>query len=153
METNRNTIKKILREYSEDLEFIDSYWKETNKRLAGIINKIKTELPVLKKPTSDDEGLILKTVNFSDMEDSWKGGTSDGLNALADKISHMIYTGKSDGIKRMIEKIATGRIKSLSKPDALFGAEYLGKGHFRWNNQAYVLTPKEIERVKEFFNL
>jgi len=64
----------------------------------------------------------------------------------------MIYTGKSDGIKRMLEKIATGRIKSLSKPDT-YGAEYLGKGHFRWNNQAYVLTPKEIERVKEFFNL
>jgi hypothetical protein len=29
----------------------------------------------------------------------------------------------------------------------------LGKGHFRWDFRAYTLNPKEIKKVKEFFNL
>lgn len=94
----------------------------------------------------------LKTMNYSDIDKWTTHGKSDSLTALADKIKHMIRTGKSDGIKRMLEKIATGRIKSLSKPDR-HESEFLGRGHFRWNNQAYKLTQKEVDRVKEYFKL
>lgn len=59
----------------------------------------------------------------------------------------MIRTGKSDGIKRMIEKISTGRIKKLSQIDKHRNNEYLGKGHFRWNYQAYVLSKAKPRKV------
>lgn len=140
-----------LLESSEDLEFIDNYWRETSKRLNNIIDKIENELPIIYDTESIGDNLSL--VNSSDLSDTWsKTNKSTSLQALADKITHMIRTGKSDGIKRMLEKIATGRVKSLSKP-GFNDSEFLGKGHFRWNWKAYTLTPKEIERVKEFFNL
>lgn len=140
-----------LLESSKDLEFIDNYWRETSKRLNNIIDKIKNELPIIYDTESIGDNLSL--VNSSDGNDTWSGtNKSTSLEALANKIIHMIRTGKSDGIKRMLEKIATGRVKSLSKP-GVYDSEFLGKGHFRWNWKAYTLTPKEIERVKEFFNL
>jgi hypothetical protein len=154
MEPIRETIKRVLKEQTEDLEFIDSYWRETNRKLEEIISKIKSELPVMDQPSEiqSDIDSKLKLKNYSDIR-GWDGGSrSKSLEALADKIEHMIRTGKSDGIKRMVEKIATGRVKSLSKPD-WDSTEYLGKGHFRWNNQAYLLSKEEVDRVKEFFKL
>lgn len=150
----KELIKQILKEETEDLHYIDTYWKEMNQKLEGIINRITTELPMMKSvPVKKETKSNLNLVQYSDM-DKWGGeaGRSDSLSALADKIKHMIRTGKSDGIKRMLEKIATGRIKSLSKPRH-YDSEFLGRGHFRWNDKAYRLTPKEIERVKEYFKL
>lgn len=152
----KDLIKKVLKEETDDLQFIDTYWRETNKRLESIIKKIETELPVITPiEISDvDSGGRLKTIKYSEMDRWSSDGKSDSLAALADKIKHMIRTGKSDGIKRMLEKIATGRIKSLSKPSGgPYDSEFLGRGHFRWNDQAYVLNREEIERVREYFKL
>jgi hypothetical protein len=151
----KELIKKILKEESEDLHYLDTYWKETNKRLDSIINKIITELPVMgsTKVNDVDSDSKIKTINYSDMDKWSTDGKSDSLMALANKIIHMIRTGKSDGIKRMLEKIATGRVKSLSKPRHFSDSEFLGRGHFRWNDSAIKLTQKEINRVKEFFKL
>lgn len=136
-----------------DLEYLDSHWRETSKKLEDIIDKLKNELPYLKNQRPTKVSDKLRVAKHSDMEDEWNvEGKSTSLDALANKIVHMIRTGKSDGVKRMVEKIATGRIKSLSQPRRNDN-EYLGKGHFRWNWKAYTLTPREIERVKEFFNL
>lgn len=153
----KELIKQVLREETEDLHYIDTYWREMNQKLEGIIKRITTELPMMKSvPVKKEINSKLKIVQYSDM-DKWGGeaGRSDSLSALADKIKHMIRTGKSDGIKRMLEKIATGRIKSLSKisKGGYYDSEFLGRGHFRWNHKAYRLTPKEIERVKEYFKL
>jgi hypothetical protein len=149
----KELIKQVLREETKDLRYIDTYWREMNKKLDGIINRITTELPIIKgnnpEKVSDSK---LNIIQYSDMDKWTSSNKSDSLVALADKIKHMIKTGKSDGIKRMLEKISTGRIKSLSKPDR-HESEFLGRGHFRWNNQAYKLTPKEVERVKEYFKL
>jgi hypothetical protein len=150
----KELIKQVLREETRDLEYIDNYWREMSINLDNIIKRIKTELPIINsnepKQVPDSK---LKTIQYSDMYKWSSSNKSDSLVALADKIIHMIKTGKSDGIKRMLEKIATGRIKSLSTPDRRLGAEFLGRGHFRWNYQAYKLTPEEVERVKEYFKL
>lgn len=149
----KELIKQVLREETRDLEYIDNYWREMSINLDNIIKRITTELPIINsnepKQVPDSK---LKTIQYSDMDKWSSSNKSDSLVALADKITHMIKTGKSDGIKRMLEKIATGRIKSLSKPGG-YETEFLGRGHFRWNNKAYILTTKEIERIKEYFKL
>jgi hypothetical protein len=150
----RDLIKKVLKEETEDLKYIDTYWSDMKKRINDITNRIVTELPKLHDGLVRDDESKINLVNYSDLDNSWDAsGYSDSLKALADKISHMITTGKSDGVKRMLEKISTGRIKSLSKPSRGRDSEFLGRGHFRWNDQAYKLTNKEIQRVKEFFGL
>lgn len=151
----KELIRKVLKEQTEDLEFIDTYWKNINDRLEKIIFKIRNELPQI---TNADEiksiGDNLSTIPYSKMGDEWTtDGKSKNLTALSDKITHMIRSGKSDGVKRMLEKIASGRVKSLSQPSRFSDNEFLGKGHFRWNHRAYLLNKKEIDRVKEFFKL
>lgn len=150
----KELIKKILRE-TEDLDFLSSY----HKKASDIGTKIKQDLP--KMGTGINK--ITKnfgTVPLSSLDKSWNTsalwGTSETLTALADKIQHMIHTGKAEGIKRMIDAIVTGREKTLYRI-AGQGAvhpgerESLGKGHFRWNYRAYQLTPNELEQVKNFF--
>jgi hypothetical protein len=148
----KELIKRVLKEETEDLMYIDTYWSKMQKRLDDIIFRIENELPKIKNvEKSNDSGL--NVINYSDLGNSWEtNGESSSLKALADKITHMIRTGKSDGVKRMLEKIATGRIKSLRQPGT-WESEYLGKGHFRWNHQSYKLTDDEVKRVKEYFNL
>jgi hypothetical protein len=150
----KELIKRVLMEETEDLEYINSYWKEMNNKLDSIIRRITTELPIINgnEYKQDPEYSKLKTIQYSDMDKWLSSNKSDSLIALADKITYMIRTGKSDGIKRMLEKISTGRVKSLTKPGS-YESEFLGRGHFRWNNQAYRLTTKEIDRVKEYFKL
>jgi hypothetical protein len=157
----KELIKQILKESTDDLDFLDNYWRDTKSRLESIISRISNELPVITtiKPEMVPDTKI-KLINLTDIKNSWDAnnlitGKSDSLVALADKIKHMIRTGKSDGIKRMVEKIATGRVKSLQKPSGqrYDDGEFLGRGHFRWNNRAYKLTTDEINRVKEYFKL
>lgn len=144
-------IKKILKE-NEDLDFLDTHWKKLN----DIGSNIKTNLPKtgsISKPIGDK----LHTVQFSDLDNSWDiqllYGKSNTLTALADKIQNMIFRGRSDSIKRMVESIANNNVKTLYKIHQDGSKESLGKGHFRWNDQAYVLTPRELEQVKIFFGL
>ena len=146
-------VERVIKE-SEELDYLDTHWKDTRKRLDDIANKIKTQLPIINDVKQPEGNEKLKTIKYSDLDGPWNTyGKSPGLEVLADKIVHMINMGRSDSIKRMVEKIATGRIKSLSKPSNYGDAEFLGKGHFRWNDQAYRLSQREIERLKEFFNL
>lgn len=153
-----------------DIEFLENYWKEAK----NIAYRIKQELPKtigIQAKSSSKTGLLC-FVKFSDIENSWSVndllakiyGKSPTLEILADKISYMIYQGRANDIPVMIKKICTGRIKSLSKETAkhnmnkkhisdIYCKEYLGKGHFRWNYQAYTLNNKEIEHLKQYFKI
>jgi hypothetical protein len=113
-------------------------------------------------------------VKFSDLGNSWSvedvlkkvAGESKTLQILANKINYMINKGRGNDVKPMIKKICTGRIKSLSKPPSKKElhkhkfyegltpeSEYLGKGHFRWNDSAHTLNELEIQRLKNYFKL
>jgi hypothetical protein len=134
-----------------DLEFMSTYWA----KLKDIKKRIKEELPYMK---NDDHtrnvgsSKNLRVMNFKDMED-WRvpSNRSETLTALADKVCDMIDRGRSVDIPVMIEKILTGRIKKLSKPHKNFDTQFLGHGHFRWNNRAYTLNQREMERLRDYF--
>ena len=149
----KNKIEAVL--LPNDLDYLENHWAQKEKRLEAIITKLK-ELPKMEgRVTEVAKGLA--TVSYSKIGNTWGfvAYESEGLKALSDKIVHMIRTGKSDGIKRMVEKIASGRIKKLSQINnsSFFLILYLGKGHFRWNYKAYVLSKEEIEKLKTFFKI
>lgn len=86
---------------------------------------------------------------------------SDSLLALSEKIYHMIFhIGCPQSVKLMLEKIASGRIKSFCHPvrkdyrrlypkgHSQLSGEHLGRGHFRWNFKSYVLNSHELETVR-----
>ena len=147
----KDLIKKILKEEIDGgLGYIDTHYNEMKSKLEKIKDRIKNELPLIGEPLKSDGKL--KPVNYKDLESWSTSGKSDTLTALADKLIHMIDTGKSHSIKPMLKAIVSGRIKKLKKPD-IYRTESLGKGHFRWNNRAYTLTNNEIEKIKQFFNL
>ena len=149
-------IRKILHE-NDDLDFLDTNWQ----RSKDIANNIKTNLPNIEpklKPKGDYWGVI----DYSELGNTWDVGSlygkSEALDALADKISYMIYNGMSDGIKRMLESISNNTVKTLyrgKKASDKTGPEResLGKGHFRWNYRAYLLTSEELTYLKKFFGL
>ena len=132
----------------KDLDFLDSYWKEAK----AIADKVLNDLPIGGRKNKSE-----------------KSQTS--LEALGSKIYFMIYKGDAQNVKLMVEKICTGRIKSLSQGISKDGKRinnrykkdgskyrpcsknFLGRGHFRWNYKTYILTPEEMERVKEFFQV
>ena len=153
-----------------DLEFLNSYWKEAK----DIGYKIIKELPktIGTQAISKSNTGLLCFVKYSDIENSWSVknllskvyGESPTLAVLSDKIFHMILLGRANDIKPMVEKICTGRLKTLTKKvskhsenkkhiSPTYHNEFLGKGHFRWNNQAYTLNEKEIKHLKEYFKL
>ena len=68
----------------------------------------------------------------------------------------ILYKGNADSVKLMLTKIASGRIKKLTKKNNCYKdakGDFLGYGHFRWNNRAYTLDKFELFRSKEFFNI
>lgn len=164
-----------------DLDFLNNYWKEAK----NIGYKIKQELPktIGSQAKSISKTGLLCFVKFSDITNSWSVddllakvyGESKTLQILADKINYMILRGRANDVKPMIEKICTGRIKSLSKGlskqeiisnklkyssdvrnrllSTNYNREYLGKGHFRWNHQAHTLNNKEIKHLKTYFKI
>lgn len=150
-----------------DIDFLSNYWKEVK----AIGNRVKADLPLLatsniKDIRAKDSTSLMYIVNFSDISgQSWgvsdvlkrAAGKSVTLSILADKINHMILMNRANDVKPMLEKICSGRIKSLSKTPAKHykdaHSEFLGRGHFRWNEQAYTLTPLEIKRIKKYFSL
>jgi hypothetical protein len=155
-----------------DLDFLETYWIEAKK--VGI--KIKTELPKLATSNvNQNTGTLMYIVKFSDLKNSWSvedilkkiAGESKTLEILANKINYMINKGRGKDVKPMIEKICTGRIKSLSKRPSKKElhkhgfyetnnkpiSEYLGKGHFRWNDSAHTLNELEMQRLKNYFKL
>ena len=164
-----------------DLDFLTNYWKEAK----NIAFRIKKDLPqtIGTQAKSSSKTGLLCFIKYSDIEHSWSVndllakvyGKSPTLEILADKISYMINMGRGNDVKPMIEKICTGRIKSLYKEcskaqiksntlknsndikkrlvSTNYRREYLGKGHFRWNYQAHTLNKKEIEHLKQYFKL
>lgn len=146
-----------------DIDFLDSYWREAKRIAAHIEENLAKGVGEERQRVNSSSGVRMYIVNFTDLKDNWSAGDVIGrtagqslrLQALADKIVAMIHKGNADSVKPMVEKICTGRIKKLSKPDVVYsgGTEFLGHGHFRWNNQAYTLDPVELKRLKEFFKL
>ncbi len=144
-----------------DINFLSNYWIEAK----NIAHKIAKEMPQIKKSNVGDGKQLMYIVNFSDISGkSWSvkdvlnrlRGRSETLTVLADKIRYMIHQGRSNDVKPMLEKIITGRIKKLSKKPNKHDsgtAEFLGHGHFRWNNSAYVLDHQEINHIKRYFEL
>lgn len=148
-----------------DLDFLSLFWNEAKE----IGHRIVKDLPNCATPNIGDGKQLMYIVNFSDISGKSWGvsevltrvmGQSVTLKILADKINNMIYKGRANDVKPMLEKICTGRIKTLSQPPSKYKkktygdyAEFLGKGHFRWDRQAYTLTEAEIRRVKEYFNI
>jgi len=148
-----------------DLDFLSLFWAEAK----AVGQRVLKDLPNCATPNIGNGKQLMYIVNFSDISgQSWGVkeiltrvmGQSVTLKILANKINYMILEGRANDVKPMLEKICTGRIKSLSHPknkkyDNIpnITAEYLGKGHFRWNYQAHTLNEAEIRRIKEYFNI
>ena len=153
-----------------DLDFLTNYWKEAK----NIAFKIRKNLPqtISTQAKSISKTGLLCFIKYSDIEHSWSVndllakvyGKSPTLEILADKISYMINMGRGNDVKNMVEKICTGRIKSLTKKTAghnidkkhiadVYHNDFLGRGHFRWNYKAHTLNKKEIEHLKKYFKL
>lgn len=151
----------------EKLEFLDTYWKNAKE----IAFDIKHDLPNI--PSEDRKvkkiGKYLSVINYSDLGNTWSVHTinNGGLIALGDKISTMILKGDACNVKPMVESICDNRIKNLRQPnhsdsewrtddggnEKMVNLGNIGKGHFRWDFQAYTLTDIELNRVKEYFNI
>jgi hypothetical protein len=155
-------VKKVIIESEEvddgGLDYIDSHWDKYKK----IANKISKDLPDMRTGDENEIGKHLRVKKFSDLDDTWSVkdlyGFSSRLNALADKITHMMFTGKGDSIKPMLKSIVEHGAKTQyryknKKGNSELERGSLGKGHFKWDFRTYTLNPKEIKKVKEFFNL
>jgi len=134
----------------EDLIFLETF--QAKVKAMGI--KIAEELPQYKDPFPVKPGKLC-FIKYSELG-TWDvdriiSGRSFLLERLCNKINSMICKGNAEGIKRMIDKIATGRIKSLSNPSAIPSKRYLGRGHFRWDYSAVTLSDLELERVRLYF--
>lgn len=150
-----------------DLEFLGNFWKKAK----DIGYKIKVELPVLKKVDTYNTTSKLQFINYSEIH-TWSiennldkiNGISTTLTILADKINYMIINGRANDVQIMIEKICSGRIKSLTKKPSkrnvgdkniceAYCNLFLGRGHFRWNYRAHTLNKAELERLREYFDV
>jgi len=96
-------------------------------------------------------------VQFKDLNNWAPFASNARLSALGDKLAHMIFTGKADSIKPMLTKIVTGRIKTQykfsQKRNGKREKNSLGKGSFRWNDSAIILTNKDILFLKQYFEI
>jgi len=139
------------------LDYIDTHWK----KYTDIGHNIRKNLPDVRTGNEREVGKRLRVKPYSELE-NWNikdlSGFSSNLDALAEKITHMMYTGKGDSIKPMLNSIVNKGVKTQyrfknKKGDKDLERGSLGKGHFRWNWRAYTLTDREINKVKDFFNL
>ncbi len=145
------------------------------KQIIDIGFKIKKKLSQIKKEKDVKEisGKLI-IIKYSDIKDSWSVqdllfgyyGKSTTLEILADKIYSMIIKGDAVNVKPMLLRIINKGVKNLKQPGYssykwvnINGNEKrknlgnIGKGHFRWNYQSYVLNEKEIKHLKKFFKL
>jgi hypothetical protein len=154
-----------------DLDFLSLFWAEAKQ----IGQRILRDLPKCATPNNGKQFRRMYIVNFSDISgQSWGVkevlsrvmGNSETLNVLADKINYMILEGRAKDVKPMLEKIISRqkhfghkkskevkRIEYLKNTTGDTSDNYYGKGHFKWNYQAYTLNEAEIRRVKEYFNI
>lgn len=153
-----------------DLKFLSIYWEEAKK----VAKNIKENLPKGSVEYSNEiksiqtaNNVKMFTVQYSDLQNTWSpseilnkiGGESKSLKALADKIEYMILKGRAKDVEPMIiailsrEKHFGHKQSNHSKKMGYHFAEYYGKGHFKWNFQAYKLNGAELRKVAEYFNL
>jgi hypothetical protein len=139
---------------TKDLEFLDSYWKE----LKRISIDIQNNLP--KRSNNNNIvkiGKKLNLISYLNLDDwsvdSLLKSSYRNLIPLAEKIKHMIKTGKSDSIRPMLYAICYSGIRKQSNPSNDSDKKFLGFGHFRWNSSAIMLTTEEINKIKEYFNI
>ena len=139
------------------LDYIDTHWK----KYTDIGQNIRKNLPDVTTGNEKEIGKHLRVKPYSETG-NWDvkdlSGISSNLDALADKITHMMYTGKGDSIKPMLKSIVNNGVKTQyrfknKKGNSELERGSLGKGHFRWNWEAYTLNDREIKKLKEFFNL
>jgi hypothetical protein len=86
---------------NEDIDFLSTHWKYLHKKLDDIGKNIKERLSIVNSETETEKiSPLLSVVKSSNLGDDWKlsDNKSKTLKALADKIDHMIHTGKSDSI-------------------------------------------------------
>lgn len=158
-----------------DLDFLSLFWAEAKAIGQRVINDLPkgsihySDTLVKVNPQSTIKMFL---VPYSQLGNSWSvetilnrlGGDSETLKVLADKINYMILEGRANDVKPMLEKICSGRIKSQTHKvkkvyekskhlSETYHNNYLGKGHFRWNFKAHILTESEIKRVKQYFNI
>jgi hypothetical protein len=111
---------------TKDLDFLSLFWAEAK----AIGQRVLTELPKNSIKYSDkliqvnpNSTVKMFLVPFSEISGkSWGveeilsrlGGESQTLKVLADKVNHMILQGRANEVKPMLEKICTGRIKTLT---------------------------------------
>lgn len=145
----------------KDIDFLDSYWKEAKRISDDVVETLPISIGEKRDPFYESGGTKMFIVKFSDLKDSWDvstlvytaEGKSKKLEALADKISTMIRKGRADSVKPMVKAICNNNVKKLTQPSSYHDNDHLGYGHFRWNYQAYRLNDKEIDRLKEYFNI
>lgn len=163
-------------QFKNEIDFISGY----HERLKEISCQIKKELPVALKDSSTvkmvnpgtDSKLFI--VNYKDLGDNWSvehqilkhSSISQNLKNLSEKISYMINKGQEENIKPMLNRIIREpKGRNFGKPsrrkrdpkytgcNEYFEDNYCGFGHFRLGRKVTMLTPMELSRVKEYFNL
>lgn len=133
------------------IQFLSSYWNQLN----SISNDINNELPVI-----DDNIIEVKKISKNLAVISYKNlynwdvsgllnNKSNVLQALADKIVHMINKGDANNIEPMLRRMCFNGVKKLKQPNR----GTLGYGHFRWNYRGYILKKHEIEKIINYFKL
>lgn len=134
-----------------NIQFLSSYWNHLNT----VTKDIKNELPVIDNDIVGVKKISknLAVISYKDLN-NWDvsgllNNKSNVLQALADKIVHMVYKGDAINIEPMLRRICFKGVKKLKQPD--HGT--LGYGHFRWNYRAYILKRHEIEKIIKYFNL
>lgn len=150
--------------FSYDLNFIVNH----RKQLKEASDRIRKELPILWEPEQFEStipvfGQYRGTGN--DIKALFKSKRaytiSYNLTELANKLNHMMSYGYNDSIMPMLTRIAENRQKKFKGWEIHGNHEYSGNdpdhyrpfGHFRIGTTGYVLTDREVERVKEYFNL
>ncbi len=137
----------------DQLKFIDSHYL----KLMRIAENIKNNLPKIKN-TPKIKNRLFHIIKFSDIQDSWSvedlmGNNAKCLELLAGKLSYMIMKGDSPNVRPMLEKIVTGRIKTFKFRNKHGVVVNCGKGHFRIGTTSFILSERELNKIKEFFNL
>lgn len=138
-------------EINNDLNYLNSFWEETKINLNKIKNNISRDLSEQFTIPYETYGK-LKIVKFSDLQVWGINSKTTTLSILANKICNMIDKGDSLNVLPLLKRIIYKPPKRLYKP-SIYGKEFLGVGHFRWNYQAYTLSKEEIQFLKEYFKI
>ena len=154
---------------SYELHILNSYHE-----LKKIGLRVKRNLPWITEILPNKDGIY-------DLDD--KGNTigkpssykSHKLEVLANKIDYMIYKGRAHDVEPMLRSIIKGKIKCwgwegnrkkrrektlsfepykhLNSEVYHIDGDWFCYGHFRHAKEGYILTEREIQRIKEYFKL